>query len=430
MPTETWRRGWIVQPNVESQYRTSSGVVYDWQKITNVPYNHGFSDQITSYRGGRQGKVRRARFWKDKQGRLHGKYYWVRLLGPLQSPNPCYVYHKGSTSEGSVITDWIPRSNGSHMRFRGSLGTACAGLWEVPAVSTTSAVAAVESELFRKASDSKFEGVVQVGEILETLEMLRNPLRSLRGLGQELWQAMRKHKRLKGKELQEAVSGSWLEYQFGVAPLVNETGKLVYDVVEACRDPQKYERVYAQRTVLDETKTVRGNITLGSSSCSLHYTRVETRVVRVRGGMNLKIEGSAASKTDRLGLGFGIDTFQQAWQLMPLSFAVDWFVGIGPLLQECRMENGMIIGSFLSIIDNWTRDCVATHVESPWAPGQTFGVYAGSELYQNTLTRSTNVSRPGKLQLGSGIDSLNKGISAAALAAQPLSQLWGNIPWH
>lgn len=294
----------------------------------------------------------------------------------------------------------------------------------------SSARSIVESGLYVNATQPRFDGYTQLGELKETVAMLRSPLLTLREASQMLYDVFRKRTRkLKGKDLQEAIGGTWLEYSFGVSPLIFGTAGIVSSLVDAF-GPTNPRVETVRKTLKDdlEPSTTRAeHLILYYLGCQ--YSRTVDIGWEVRGGLRLKPQASRLTPAAVLGLDSMRGIVSQAWALLPLSFVVDWFVGVGPLLDSCRPLNNRVIDGYVTT-SRWHRDTVnllRVYSSSTTQPQSIDGV---CERLNWSTERSTNVSNPGILHLGPGLFSLSQGISLAALAAGPITTLWSKRPWH
>lgn len=189
------------------------------------------------------------------------------------------------------------------------------------------------------------QGIVTLGELGETLRMIRNPAKALRkGLDRYLDTAKsRVDKAVRSKSskpnrssktrkqsIRETLSDTWLENAFGWQPLLSEIdagakalAKLNYHVYPPI------ERIGASGRT--------GTITEGSGSSfsggacgwtSRERTTLEVQV-RYKGGVKCTSPNASAVKE------FGFtprDFIPSVWELIPWSFVADYFTNIGDIL--------------------------------------------------------------------------------------------------
>lgn len=431
MTTDTRSYGVMYEPEVYwKSWRQTASEPDTWTKMSWIK-RVGRTGTATSERTSKIRKIRvgyRPRY--SRSGRLKGyKPVYRSLIGPRRQPNPWrHISYVGDGyswyTDVRLKTYWQ-----SWTAFKGNVPALVLGDLTLP-WTNMALVKAVDSALYQEASANTFDAYLQTGEMLETLQMLKNPLASLREAGELVWHKMHKRtRRLAGKDLSEAISGAWLEYAFGVSPLINGTAEIASSLVDALNPiPTKYRQV---RSYVAEENTQRSTDLSMSIRpyVSLTYDRdiIERQIVT--GGMWLCNDVGAFTRQAQLGLDGMRSIVSQAWALVPLSFAVDWFVGIGPLLDECRPIRGKQISSWRTV----TREVEAryfTKYLGAWLYGNHTPLYGNVSQYKRDVERVINVTPPGTIQLGPGLFSLSQGMSLAALGVAPLNRLWRKLPWH
>lgn len=455
MDTTTWNRfGGLLGAKIFKRTR-KLGITSVWSEGYQAPKRTGLLESVTSVRSwprpvirsvkdyyrattsgldwdyitrGEKDKVReKFRIWKNHQRK------------PI---NPYYHTFKGHAESPWITTPWMPQAalfGGGEIQLSGHLANYMfiSEPTSLPASVPSSWISGCESRLFQKASQPKFDTVTQVGEMLETLAMLRSPLTSLREASQMLYDKLKKETRvssrtlkpLKGKDLHEAVSGVWLEYSFGVAPLIFGTAKIASDLVDAVNDRVvlRLERVGSRHDVETRTVTRREYDVHGFVRL---FADIRTHDIQtVRGGMYLTPNKKQLSLASSLGLSSMRAVTSQAWALFPLSFAVDWFVGIGPLLDECRPLHWNYESGYITD-EHSTEHTVYLTAAQPGGTARITPIWGTAKQLTSYTNRRVGLSRPGTLQLGPGLFSLSQGLSLAALAAAPISKLWSIRPWH
>lgn len=130
-------------------------------------------------------------------------------------------------------------------------------------------------------------------------------------------------KRTKGVRIlpHEEVSAKWLELQYGWLPLLSDVyeGCKAYDALTSPLRTYFY-KVSTRRNVVHDSTTAVGNFSCPTT------TRLEQRLIYEMLEQNV---GKARS----LGLE---DPLTVAWELVPYSFVVDWFIPIGPWLSAAH----------------------------------------------------------------------------------------------
>lgn len=115
----------------------------------------------------------------------------------------------------------------------------------------------------------------------------------------------------------------WLETQYAWKPLLSD----IYDTSKVLSEGVKRNSqvVSAVRTIQDgaayKSGAARGTVSVGYR-CKLYY----------------KVSNSSIDALSRLGL---INPLEVAWELVPFSFVIDWFIPVGTLLEAYSSTMGM-----------------------------------------------------------------------------------------
>jgi hypothetical protein len=134
------------------------------------------------------------------------------------------------------------------------------------------------------------------------------------------------------------VSNNWLEYHFGWSPLLSD----IHGAVDVLQGPSEKRTIRARAsasTYITSTGGYPNTPPYGSNATRDWYD------YSVRSGLRFTISNPDLWLANRLGL---INPATVAWELVPFSFVVDWFVPIGNFI------GGMTATLGLSITDGWT----------------------------------------------------------------------------
>lgn len=186
--------------------------------------------------------------------------------------------------------------------------------------------------------NTQFSGLVALGELRETVKMLRKPAAGLWDSAQRYIDALRKRKRANPKGWIKDASGLWLEHSFGWLPLINDCKDAVKAYHRISEKPRSKIISAGMKKSYDRSRELdgswEGNIvrkTMGG--CILYAdTRLYEHVaVRYKGKIIARV---AAPRWDNWAL-FGFtprEFLPSAWELLPWSFLVDYFTNIGDLI--------------------------------------------------------------------------------------------------
>lgn len=192
-------------------------------------------------------------------------------------------------------------------------------------------------------------GGVFAGELVEAARLLRNPAKALRRATDELLRdcLMKKQKygsaaalaRKNGrKQLRGVVADTWLTWSFGVKPLWNDAKDAAIAFEKIANGPSKRGSVVVSGWA--EASDYRGNIEPGY--LRNHISGIPSGVITTTRHdfmARVKIKGALASYNPAgempipIQLGFDLSSVvPTAWELIPWSFLVDYFVNVGDVL--------------------------------------------------------------------------------------------------
>jgi len=138
------------------------------------------------------------------------------------------------------------------------------------------------------------------------------------------------------EDIPGAASNTWLAYSYGLKPLVNDVASAVTILEKGLRDPSRPVVVRAS-----STKSVSGLV----SSSGVYHDRIEGSV-RVSGKIEFWISNPVLYTLEQVGF---VNPLSVAWELVPFSFVVDWFVPIGDFLTNVMPPQGVsFVGGYIA----------------------------------------------------------------------------------
>lgn len=185
---------------------------------------------------------------------------------------------------------------------------------------------------------SPFKGMVFLGELRETLKMLKSPASSLRnGISTYLKRARLQQRRHGAKLAIKGIAGMWLEYALGLQPLLGDIrdAALAYKSFE---NEYKYYRAFGKGTSSAPGLAETSSGLMGDRTYYLQDS-ITTRstVVRFKGVAAHKINNVDLMRADEIARlsGFTLAEFVPTiWELIPGSFLADYFSNIGDILNS------------------------------------------------------------------------------------------------
>lgn len=180
----------------------------------------------------------------------------------------------------------------------------------------------------------KVSGPTFLGEMRQTLRQLRRPAGAL---GQKAWDHVNRAKKLRGKPGSEswnkALAESWLEYSFGWVPLLADIAG-ARDAYNSLADSERVERFSVGAE--DKRRSIDSN-TVTSIPPGSHLwqnklvTQDDLHTVRYRGAVTARAATTCADRFARFGF-TPSEFIPTAWELLPWSFLIDYFVNIDDLI--------------------------------------------------------------------------------------------------
>lgn len=197
---------------------------------------------------------------------------------------------------------------------------------------SNAAVARATSKAYGKIRElqSPLNGQVFLGELKETINLLRHPIEKSVRLTEALI-----IKRNKLKNVPKAAADSWLEYRFGILPLISDINQIISLASDiADKEAHLSYRCYGKA----ESTSV--SVTSDPLPAIFGFT-MGTRVEEVRRYECIIRFGVLASHLDKhetfsSRIVASLDDLSSvpitAWELIPYSFLVDYFVNVGDLI--------------------------------------------------------------------------------------------------
>lgn len=228
-------------------------------------------------------------------------------------------------------------------RYRSRLGNICNANWpSTSGISETGANNEALMRLIKKAREAQttFQGSVFLGELAETLRMIRNPAKTLRkGFDKYLSDAKKRTKALKNRKKSpsnrkklDIVQDTWLEHSFGWTPLINdiESGaKALAQRRHEFRRTTEEVRAFARK---ETSSSVHGG-SYGIAWLNYKWRNLDVNRADViyLGAVKREVVNDRAVSSQIFG--FRPNTWlPTVWELIPYSFLVDYFTNIGELV--------------------------------------------------------------------------------------------------
>lgn len=220
------------------------------------------------------------------------------------------------------------------------------------------------------SAQQKIQSLVAVGEIGQTVRMIRNLAGTLHHGAFNYLSALLKRRKRQGRQgsprerrrkTTELIADTWLEYSFGWQPLLNDIDGLAHGLADAnVKASKQYEIVSASKQ-LDAASQPALSYQNHSQGGYVRFQTIEVGQVkwnasaRFKGAVNLQPPGTSAV-TNQLGLRLR-DIVPTLWELIPYSFAVDYFTNVGEIISLNSLRQCDLRWTELG----WACDSMRTH---------------------------------------------------------------------
>lgn len=308
---------------MEKYYQTSSASTGAATFTWNYPDLSG-SYALTpcsSYRDGIQN-----RNWKRDIARCRNATTPFTGVKQWYNVNPMSVQAWGATQSPPALASFRKRA------YLWSLGVnAIPGL---PTGSLTNTAENSAATRFNKSLESiltLFQGGTALGELRETLRMIRDPAKSLRRKLGEYLDVLKKRRRGSPTAKRKILADTWLEHSFGWLPLLSD--------LDDARQYLARRKKQLEREIIPVIGSAWGEEALfGFASQSAGVTVQYSEFVQ-KGRASVRYKGavSSAAASGQLinasAMGLAPRNFVPTlWELLPWSFAIDYFTNIGEVL--------------------------------------------------------------------------------------------------
>lgn len=188
------------------------------------------------------------------------------------------------------------------------------------------------SRLKRKLSSNigDYQGLVPLVELKDMRSLIRNTAR----LSTTMLKSLIDIKRTRGRSAFKWASSAWLNFSFGVKPLISETQSLSESIASYLARNDHTVRLTGYSSKDWSSSYVASYTGAYGAPLNLVYTDLHQLSYRYSGAMNLEI--SAANNygiVDHFGFEFAALP-SVAWELIPYSWVVDYFSNFGEYLED------------------------------------------------------------------------------------------------
>lgn len=249
-------------------------------------------------------------------------------------PNPNWASHVGHSGE-----DFLDISSGPQP--------------STPSWDSANAIALKNYVSKAREYQTSFQGGVFLGELRETIRMLRSPMQTFRRRTLEYLDVLKKKRRFTTRQnslyrvnRKSALADSWLEYSFGIVPLLNDISDIAETLTGSNRPDKRNIFGFGQ-----DVQTLHKTVQLGIASTPriIAVGRLERRfIVKYYGAMRTRTPNRLTNQR----LGFDISNWlPTAWELLPWSFLADYFTNIGDIVSAATFAKNSLDWTVKTTVD-------------------------------------------------------------------------------
>lgn len=249
---------------------------------------------------------------------------------------------------GSLEMGWTPKCSGPSglvkQELRGYFGMLMTDPPSIPGISLSTAQSIAKEHFVAKAKQlqTPFQGMVFMGELAETLHMIRHPALSLRKNVRGYLERLKKVPRSwPSWRRRKALSDTYLEAVFGWQPLMA-------DISDGFTALKRYYENKPYEIIRVRAHGVNEGMQPDSYQRSYEYFAVKAKYrnyIRyscwMEGGIKVEADGSSRGFANLTG--FNLREFvPTAWELLPYSFLLDYFSNIGTVIDAWSSLSGRV----------------------------------------------------------------------------------------
>lgn len=224
-----------------------------------------------------------------------------------------------------------------------------------------------------REQQTPFQGLSFLGELKETIGMLKRPLRGIirqNANSARNFTALQRLYRSKPGRLEDMLEKAYLQWTYGVSPLIGDIQAVLGNCSKIFEEP---EIVRLRVTIpVEESKLYSSNSFLqleGSSQKVGVFIEIKASgYVRITGAMRHSKSPASMAKFNQInGLQLR-DVVPAVWELTPYSFLVDYFVNVGDVLGGVFTDTSELVYSSMTTKLVSDGGCIAYGLPGAFKP--------------------------------------------------------------
>jgi len=140
---------------------------------------------------------------------------------------------------------------------------------------------------------------------------------------------------MKGLSRSKSLASNWLELQYGWKPLLSDVDASMRILADYLTKARNFQEVRGSAFVGKETSYPKFGPLATTPHVGHEYDR---RLYSVRFGVRYKVDSPTYNLLSQFGF---TNPINLAWEILPYSFVVDWFLPIGPYLESMSAPHGL-----------------------------------------------------------------------------------------
>lgn len=266
-----------------------------------------------------------------------------------------------------------------------------------PVMSLPSLVTASEMSLLMQLYADVNKGSLMTGEFLsdmgKTVGMLTHPFKSASKLAWKMAEYSRRNAKKTAASAILAANNSWLEYRYGWSPIIHDVQTVIKEAHNVRERGRRCQVARAGNSdSFSKTQTWAGTGPTTSVSGSLTVAK------KAKCDVGVIFESCAQSSSDSLNSILGLrlrDVPATAWEVIPYSFVVDWFLPIGTWIQAITPVPGVTIKGTWITKTTLTETQRSGQIDYSWNkgwqdPAAWKGSFGSEKITDFSYTRITN----------------------------------------
>lgn len=196
---------------------------------------------------------------------------------------------------------------------------------------------AAQSRLYNRISNTKVDLSVILGERQQTINLIATNMKRIASLYRSLKRGVNPFRGYRRSRKQDA-SKLWLEYAYGWTPLVSDVYALC-QLQDHAPPPLHLWGKGAQTLVVDRS-TEADDHSVSGFPCTIRVTNHHTKILTTKADAWISVPVSSLKFAQEIGL---TNPAMTAWELLPYSFVVDWFLPVGTWLENQNALYGVVV---------------------------------------------------------------------------------------